>query len=257
MILTHTNYGPMSVCAPPSSGRRVLVMRWWVNYAAMSYRALGHSTQVYSFDDLPEWISEKVKKLIFPYFVARCVGRLSRNRKFDVVDASSGDAWIRGIVSSNSRSPLLVTRSHGLEHTAHLEQIEEARLGNLSLSWKYPLYHVGPRLWEVATSLRHPDLTLFLNHSDLNYAVRELGIKPERAKIVTNGIPEAFLSLPLQTTPMAQETPIHIAQVGSYIPGKGTHYAAPALNRILSVAWDTGFLLGNRLHCRSRRARRL
>ena len=27
----------MNVCAPPSSGRRVLVMRWWVNHAAMRY----------------------------------------------------------------------------------------------------------------------------------------------------------------------------------------------------------------------------
>lgn len=201
---------------------------------ALRYRALGHRTRVYSFDDLPEWIPAKVRNLVFPYFVAGCVSRLSRSRKIDVVDASSGDAWLWGTVRHKSRGPLLVTRSHGLEHTAHLERVEEARVGNLRLSWKYPLYHGGLRLWEVATSLRRSDLTLFLNRTDLDFAAKELGVRPERTEIVANGIPEAFLGLPFQTSPMGQDTPLRIAQVGSYIPRKGTQYAAPALNRILS-----------------------
>jgi hypothetical protein len=34
IILSHTNYGHMNVCAPPSNRRRVLLMRGWVNYTA-------------------------------------------------------------------------------------------------------------------------------------------------------------------------------------------------------------------------------
>ncbi len=118
--------------------------------------------------------------------------------------------------------------------TLHQEFLEEARRGNLHLSWKYHLYWGGFRLWEVATSLRQADLTLFLNQYDLDYAVKQLGVESTRARVVANGIPAAFLNLPLADTPKTQETPIGIAQVGSYISRKGVQYAAPALNSIMT-----------------------
>jgi hypothetical protein len=129
--------------------------------------------------------------------------------------------------------PLLVTRSHGLEHVMHLEILAEARQGNLDLSWKYPLYHGGLRLWEVAQSLRDCDLALLLNQYDADYATNQLGVDPNRVRVVANGIPEAFLNLLLTPTPSDRDGALRIAQVGSYIPRKGIGYGVPAVNQIL------------------------
>jgi glycosyltransferase involved in cell wall biosynthesis len=205
-----------------------------VCHLLLEYKKLGHQARIYSFDDLPGWMPEKAKQVVFPYFVAAHINQLSRRERIDVVDASSGDAWVWATTKRKINRTLLVTSSHGLEHAYHLELLEEARRGNLRLSWKYPLYHGGFHLWEVATSFRRADLALFLNRHNLHYAVQELSVKPEQAKIIANGIPGTFHNLPFEATPTAGDEPIRIAQVGSYLLNKGVKYAALALNAILA-----------------------
>jgi glycosyltransferase involved in cell wall biosynthesis len=197
------------------------------------FQKLGHHVDYYSFDDLPSQLPEIVKSIVFPAFVANHLRTLARNKSIDVIDASSGDTWVWAKLRRNPTDrSLLVSRSHGLEHVMHLEILAEARQGNLELSWKYPLYHGGFRLWEVAQSLMACDLALLLNQYDADYAIHQLGVDSERARIVTNGIPEGFLNLPVEPTPDADGT-LRIVQVGSYIPRKGIGYGVPAVNRIL------------------------
>lgn len=200
------------------------------------YQKLGHEVHYYTFDNLPDKLSGMVGSIVFPGFVAGHIWDLVNRQAVDVVDASTGDAWIWGKMRGISRknSPLLVTRSHGLEHTMHLEYLEEARRGNLHLSWKYPLYHGGFRLWEVASSIRNADLVLLLNHPDAEYVVDNFGVNSEQTEIVPNGIPEEFLNLPFEPMEMAENSPICIAQVGNYIARKGIEYGAVALNAILA-----------------------
>ncbi len=199
------------------------------------YQKLGHEVEYYSFDNLPKKLSGLVESIMFPGFVASHISALVNKEAVDVVDASTGDAWIWAKMRRRSRenSPLLVTRSHGLEHTMHLENLEEARRGKLLLSWKYPLYHGGFRLWEVATSMRYADLVVLLNHHDAEYAVEKLGVNSERTRIVANGVPEKFLNLPYEPMPEAEDSAIYITQVGNYIARKGVEYGATALNAIL------------------------
>ena len=200
------------------------------------YQKLGHEVQYYTFDNLPDKLSGLVKPIMFPGFVASQISALVKKQAVDVVDASTGDAWIWGKMRRRSRenTPLLVTRSHGLEHSMHLENLEEARRGKLHLSWKYPLYHGGFRLWEVATSIRYADLVLLLNHPDAEYVVEKLGVNSEQTRIVANGIPQEFLNLPFEPMPKAEDSAICIAQVGNYIARKGIEYGAVALNGILA-----------------------
>ena len=132
------------------------------------------------------------------------------------------------------KKPLLVTRSHGLEHIVDSNLREEQGQGNINLSWRYQLYGGRFRLWEVATSLRCADIAFQLNQYDLEYAIQKLGVKPELSYIVANGIPEKFLNLPFQPTPDSKDSTIGIAQVGTYIPRKGITYSVPALNTILA-----------------------
>jgi glycosyltransferase involved in cell wall biosynthesis len=200
------------------------------------YQKLGHEVQYYTFDNLPDKLSGLVKSIMFPGFVASQISALVKKQAVDVVDASTGDAWIWAKMRRRSRenTPLLVTRSHGLEHSMYLENLEEARRGKLHLSWKYPLYHGGFRLWEVATSIRYADLVLLLNHPDAKYVVEKLGVNSEQTRIVANGIPEEFLNLPFEPMPKAEDSAICIAQVGNYIVRKGIDYGALALNAILA-----------------------
>lgn len=201
-----------------------------------AYEQLGHSVQFYSFDHLPQWTPNIATGLLFPEFLAAHLIQHGSQQSLDVIDASTGDAWVWGSLFRHKQHqrPLLVTHSHGLEHTAHLELLAETRRGNQSLSWKYPIYRGGFHLWEVATSLRCADVALMLNQRDANYAVHQLGIPSDRVQLIANGIPDRFLNLTFESASLDPDTPIAIAQIGTYIPRKGIHYSIPALNTLLA-----------------------
>jgi glycosyltransferase involved in cell wall biosynthesis len=197
------------------------------------YIELGHEVKFFSFDNLPKFLPGLAKGLLFPVFVAAKISTLVKQGDIDIVDASTGDSWIwlKWIKSFFKKTPLLVTRSHGLEHTVHLQLIQDVKLGKLKLSWKYPIYHGGFHLWEVATSMRLADLVLCLNQHDMQYSIQNLGVFPEYIRVVNNGISDAFLGLPMEILPEGSK--IKIAHIGNYIPRKGIDYSVPALNKIL------------------------
>ncbi|MFW6296528.1 MAG: glycosyltransferase family 4 protein [Halothece sp.] len=198
------------------------------------YQKMGHQVYYYGFDNLPGYFSGKLKSVVFPEYLACYLLKVWFGKnQIDVIDASTGDSWLWGTLTRwyGTNRPLLVTRSHGLEHTFHHAFLEQAQKGNHPLSWKYPLYHGGFRLWEVASSLRRADLTFLLNQEELDYAVVQLKIPREKTCVVANGVSESFLSLPFE--PKAKSSTIRIAQVGSYISRKGIHYGVPALNVVL------------------------
>jgi len=191
-----------------------------------AYERLGHRVEYLSLANLPTVLPFRVRAVLFPAYVAL---RLRRSGA-DVIDASVGDAWVLGSLRRRGRRPLLVTRSHGLVQMADRARREEARLGGLELSWKYPLYWGGFRLWEVARSLRVADLCLLLNDEERDYALQELGLPRERVRVVDNGIPAELLGLPLAPP----ERPLRVAHIGSYLPLKGVRYVVAALERFLA-----------------------
>jgi glycosyltransferase involved in cell wall biosynthesis len=199
------------------------------------YEQLGHEVQYYSYDDLPRWISMKVKDLIFPECTAVRIFSSSAKDSFDVIDASTGDAWIwaKFLRRFQAIRPILVTRSHGLEHMEHLELMKDVEQGNVELSWKYSLYRGSIQLWEVATSLSCADLVFQLNSRDAEFAINHLGIDPDKTFVFPNGLPDEFLELPFEPIYLEEDASIRIAQVGTYHPRKGIYYSIPALNNIL------------------------
>lgn len=199
------------------------------------YQKLGHQVTYYSFDDLPDWVTGKAKSMLFPWFLTNHLSKLLKQQKIDVVDASTGDAWVWANMFRNSKqkTPLLVTRSWGLEHIVDRELREEARLGNIDLSLQYNFYGGGFRLWEVSNSLRCGDLVLQLNHYDNEYSIEKLGVSSDRSHVMPIGIPDFFLNLPFEPMSTSEDANIGIAIVGTYIPRKGIKYSVPALNTIL------------------------
>jgi len=202
------------------------------------YIKLGHDVSFFSFDDLPSFLPSLTKAILFPEFVVSKVTSLLSKGSFDVLDASTSDAWLWAKLSKlfskslSKKYPLIVTRSHGLEHTVHFQLLEEVRRGNIQISWKYPIYNGGIHLWEVATSIRLADLVLLLNQYDLQYATNDLDVQKSRTYIVKNGISDVLLGQPLKNL-YDSDSKIRIALIGSYIPRKGIKYSVPALNKIL------------------------
>ena len=197
------------------------------------YIKLGHEVKFFSFDDLPKFLPDLAKGVLFPEFLASKISTLVKQEGIDVIDASTGDSWVwaKWIKPLFKKTPLLVTRSHGLEHTVHFQLLKDVDLGKAKLSWKYPIYHGGFHLWEVATSMRLADLVLCLNQHDLQYAIKNLGVSPEHVHVVNNGISSHLLELTMES--LSENSKIRIAHIGSYIPRKGIEYSVPALTRIL------------------------
>ncbi len=202
---------------------------------AAALRAAGHRVSLLSWDDLPSAFPRQLKSLLFPIRVAV---EIARSEDLDIVDASTGDAWIWAAVRRGSlrrRGPRLVTRSHGLEHLVNERTKAREREGELALSWKYGLYLGGWRLLEVKWSLRGADLVLVLNEHDREYAVQRLGVPADRAALYRHGIRCEFLGLP-KPEPRAQGQPVRIAQIGRYMEAKGIRSGTRALMEVLDAA---------------------
>lgn len=199
------------------------------------YRARGHRVQYRSFDSLPRRLSHNAKTLVFPSYLLWRLGMDMRRDPPDVLDSSLGDTWLwaRTLRRRTRRPPLLVARSHGLAHLAHIAELEEVRLGRKTLSWRYPLYWGGFRLWEVTQTLRHADVALFLNPAERDFALAEFGISAAHAHVVPNGIPDAFLASKVEAAPDAGGGRIGIAQVGGWRYLKGIRNSAESLTEVL------------------------
>lgn len=215
---------------------------------AEEYRRRGHEVEIYSFSDLPKKLPERVQMMLFPIFVARHLGRKTRREHFDVIDTHTGDAWIWSAFRGRKLHPpltLMVTRSTGLEHSEHLQRLQDAKDGNLPLSRQYFIYHGGWRLKEVQKTLQRADLVILLNHFDKAYASEHLGVPASRIRVAGNGIPSSFVGLPFRPeNEWPADEPIRIAVPGSFAQRKGIAYSIPALNQILRAYpnVEAGFL---------------
>jgi glycosyltransferase involved in cell wall biosynthesis len=197
---------------------------------AEQYTRAGHDVEVLSLDDLPRGLPRKARAVAFGAFVAARVRRRVRAGVVDVVDASSGDSALLDRTGAGMRRTLLVARSHGLEHANDRRLRLEVAAGHDRVSWRYPIYHGGYRLREVARAMRRCDVNLVLNEADRRLAVDELRVDPGRVAVVPNGVPGSLVRWDPPTAPEVRR----IVQLGSYIPRKGIVYAAPALAAVLA-----------------------
>ncbi len=200
-------------------------------HLSAAFRASGHSCDVISlesfFPKLDGFLDQFLFAVVLPFRwdVA----------SYDVLDIAAGDGLFAAIILKIRRSkwprPLLVARSHGLEHIVHEMLLEEARVGKVKLSWKYPFYNGGYRLWQIKKYLQSADLSFFLNTHDRHYAIKNFDLDPGKVKIVDNGLPACFIGLPIDldnvTSPKA-------AIIGTFSDRKGVEYSIPALIELLN-----------------------
>lgn len=192
----------------------------------------GHDVELFSWDDLPARLGPRARELAFPAYASRRIAALAR-RGLDVADCSTGDAWPFLTRPARPRSPVVITRTHGLEHRFRLARHAQAEADGEPIGLPERAYHDGVRLREVAASLRRADLALFLNRGDRDFAVERLGVSAGRAAIVPNGIDPGLLGLPAPESP-ERGGPLRLAQVGSWDPRKGVGTTVEAL-RLLAA----------------------
>jgi glycosyltransferase involved in cell wall biosynthesis len=156
----------------------------------------------------------------FPWKLAAHLSREAR--RYDVLDITTGDnwPWARAGRPGAASRQVLVTRSHGLEHTYSERLRADARDGQHHLSWKYPLYHGGFRLWEVRQSMLLADHSVLLNSQDATYAREKLRVPTPRLSVIPHALPAAFHGLP-PPRPAPDAGPLRLAFVGSWLPAKG------------------------------------
>lgn len=98
---------------------------------AQELSGLGYQTDILSMSNRGHGVENIRSHLVYSWFTYQ---RLSRGfRDHDVLDLSSGDGWVFERFG-RSRGPLLVARSHGLEHIGHLARLLKAREGKMALS---------------------------------------------------------------------------------------------------------------------------
>lgn len=192
-------------------------------------RRQGHQVSVVGFDDLPIHLDPRLNQLTFPIYASAHAGRLLSRGQVDVVDASTGDLWLLPRMPITKARAIVVTRSHGLEHLVHLQQIDAANRGELNLRRRYFIYHGGIRLHQVARSLRIADVSVFLNSPERQWAIDNLRIRPDRTAVAANGVAPELVGLPL-----GDPDPVpRIAVLGGFAWRKGADTAAAVLSDVL------------------------
>lgn len=195
-------------------------------------QARGCTVDYYSYGEAfpGERHHSALHNLRFPWLLSAHLTRAAR--RYDVLDVTTGDAWpwARAGRPGAAARHALVTRSHGLEHTVCEQLRADAREGKARLSWKYPLYHGGFRLWEVAQTLRLADRSVLLNEADAAYARERLRVPAPKLCLIPHGLAEVFHGLPAPAPPAAG--PLRLATVGTFIQRKGREDVIAAASRL-------------------------
>lgn len=174
----------------------------------------------------------------FPWRVAAFLNRHAG--EFEVLDISTGDNWVWATTSRRQakKNQAMFTRSHGLEHMADQRLRQDVRANGMALSWKYPLYHGGFRLWEVRQSLRLADHAFFLNDADRDYAVRNFRMPKERISVLPNGINPLFFDARGSNISMGGS--LRLAFIGRWTRAKGADALAKALTMLAHAGVNIG-----------------
>jgi glycosyltransferase involved in cell wall biosynthesis len=175
----------------------------------------------------------------FPYKTAAYLAR--NHNSFDILDMSTGDAHWWPLAKRLCRTrPVLITRSHGLEHLAAESVRSDAAHGAIHLSRKYGIYHGGIRLHEVARSLRTADGAIVLNDVDRDYAINRIGVKADCITVIPNGVPQDFIEAQRAN---AGHGPLRLVWLATWLPRKGMHEMIDALDRLADASIDCHLLM--------------
>jgi glycosyltransferase involved in cell wall biosynthesis len=149
--------------------------------------------------------------------------------KIDVLDASTGDAWILSLIPRRLRRGVLACRSHGLEHVVEDRRregmVKAGQRPSRMDMWYWWRFH----LRVIALSLRRSDVVFVLHPSEADYAVMRLGCDRRRVKVVPNGVSDSLLFAAQSVQPKVAP---RLCFIGSWIERKGIDDLAQLLRDV-------------------------
>ena len=145
---------------------------------AEGLRSRGHQVDVVGTEIVGRGPA-RLTALRFPSAVARWMRRAEREGRYDLIDASTGDAARLTRREVSSWRTVLVTRSHGLEALGVAARRAGAQRGELVLRRRYGLYHAGWRLSEVRRSLQVADAVAVLNDEESSWVCGHADVPPD------------------------------------------------------------------------------
>lgn len=162
------------------------------------FAALGHDCDVLLGPDIaarPEnW---RVRQTVSPWLAARAIRRALRERgPYDVVDVASAEGMVLAARRrmGAGRGPVVVSRSHGLEHLNYRRTLDDAAEGLIDKPWTRRLWYPGVRLPQVAAAARLSDALIVLNPADRDFAVQGGWKSAQGVHVVPHGVSDRFLA---------------------------------------------------------------
>jgi glycosyltransferase involved in cell wall biosynthesis len=196
---------------------------------AEELRALGHGVELRMAPDLGArpagW---RARQTVAPWLADRAIRRAIRaHGPFDVVDVASGEGMIFAARRRWSRSggPVVVARSHGLEHLNYRRTLDDARAGLLAKPWTRRIWYPAVRLTQVAAAARLADALVVLNEGDRHFAVEAGWKREDRVVLVPHGVSTHVLD---DAPAAGAERGEGILFCGSWDAVKGAPYLARA-----------------------------
>jgi glycosyltransferase involved in cell wall biosynthesis len=196
---------------------------------AEELRALGHGVELLMAPGIGArpagW---RARQTVAPWLADRAIRRTIREHgPFDVVDVASGEGmlfagrrrWTR------ARGPVVVARSHGLEHLNYRRTLDDARDGLLAKPWTRRIWYPAVRLTQVAGAARLADALVVLNEADRRFALDAGWKGDDRVVLIPHGVSQRFLD---ESPPAEAARGEGILFCGSWDAVKGAPYLAQA-----------------------------
>ncbi len=168
-----------------------------------SLRAAGHDVDYIFRDSLTFFKKDRpfnrmAAFLTFPIVILILILFKRLDRKYDIIDVSSGDGFLYGILAKRlrfKRHAKLVMRSHGLEHLYWENLKEEHRLTGESSSLAQRMFLPLIRIRQVDISIRECDLIICNNMDEKSYIKAMLGnCDDKRISCIPHGVSSRFFA---------------------------------------------------------------
>jgi glycosyltransferase involved in cell wall biosynthesis len=200
--------------------------------------ALGHDCDVLMGPDVAHRPTNwRVRQTVSPWLADRAIRRAFRERgPYDVVDVASAEGMVFAARrrAGFGRRPVIISRSHGLEHLNYRRTLDDAADGLIDKPWTRRLYYPVVRLPQVAAAARLADAMIVLNPGDQRFAV-DAGWNPaERVHVVPHGVSARFLA---DAPPPDAPRGGGVLFCGSWDNVKGAPYLARAMS-LLAASGD-------------------
>lgn len=181
---------------------------------------LGVNVDYYTYSDLPKNLDIRTKRCLFPFYVYR---HIQRNRKWDIVDATTADTWLLGKMRSKNKKPKIVVTSHGLEH-----RFEEKRITwDKHTSLRYKLW-ISLHLKLVESSLKSANHIVVLTIAEKEYIREKFSLPQDQISVIYHSLPSYFMNLPDYQAP----NEFKILYVSGWEMRKGKVYLLEALEKL-------------------------